>query len=280
MTIAIARSNAEQATAWNGDAGAYWAAHHDIFEACLARYHRTFLHAAAIQPGDRVLDVGCGTGVTTRAAGRAAFRGQVLGVDLSAEMVGLAERLAGHEGLAHVSFLHADAQVHPFADESFDVTISHNGAAFFGDPHAAFTNLRRSLRPRGRLGLLTWRAAELQEWFRAFSEALTGGTPPAAAHATPGPFALSDEDHVRGLLQSTGFGEVELLPVSETTTYGSTVEEAHEFLLGQLDWMLRDQDPEQSAASVEALRTTLAAHQTDDGVRFGSAAWLVTAVRS
>ncbi len=279
MPATIAESNADQANAWDGDEGSYWATHHDLFEACLDRYEPAFLEAAAIRADDQVLDVGCGTGVTSRAAGLAAPRGGVLGVDLSAEMIGVARQLAAEQGLANVSFLHADAQVHPFASESFDVVISRTGAMFFGDPNEAFTNLGRSLKRGGRLTLLTWRSAQEQEWLQAFAEALTGSPLPVPPPGAPGPFSLSDAAHVSALLEGSGFTDVRLSPVTEAMTYGRTVDEAHDLVLGLLGWMLRDQDPAQASARAAALRATMAAHQTDDGVRFGSAAWLVTAVR-
>jgi SAM-dependent methyltransferase len=278
-TTRVAVSNAEQAAAWNGREGSYWAAHHEAFETALARYQPAFLSAAAIQRGDRVLDVGCGTGVSTRAAALLASEGGAFGVDLSSEMIAVARRLAERAGLTNVRFEHVDAQVHAFEAEDFDIAISRTGAMFFGDPAAAFVNLRRSLRPNGRLVLLTWQRAELQEWARAFTEALSGRTPPAPVPGAPGPFSLSDPDYTRTLLEGAGFTEVELTAVSETTTYGRTVEAAHAFLLGLFGWMLDGQDPSRRAASIEALRATLAAHETDDGVRFGSAAWLVTARR-
>ncbi len=279
MTTSIAPSNRDQALAWDGDEGSYWAANHEIFESCLADYEPAFFAAAAIRAGDRVLDVGCGTGGTARTAARAASRGSVLGVDLSAEMIGVAETLASRSGLANVSFLHADAQVHPFGERAFDVVISQTGAMFFGDPDAAFANLFGSLRPGGRMALLTWRSAELQDWFRAFVMALTGRVPPTPPVGAPGPFSLAEEGHVRRLLEGAGFGEVDLTPVDEPTMYGRTVDEAHDFLLGLLGWMLRDQEPDQRAASAAALRHTLADHLDDQGVRFRSAAWLVTALR-
>jgi SAM-dependent methyltransferase len=279
MTTRVHVSNGEQAAAWNGREGSYWAAHHKAFEASLARYQPAFLSAAAIQRGDRVLDVGCGTGVSTRAAALLASEGGAVGVDLSSEMIDVARRLAEHDGLTNVVFEHADAQVHPFEAEGFDIAISRTGAMFFGDPQAAFGNFRRSLKRGGRLILLTWRRGELQEWTRSFSEALTGRPPPAPAPGAPGPFSLSDPDHVRALLERSGFTQVALTAVSETTTYGRTVQDAHALLVGLFGWMLEGQQPSQRAASVEALRATLAAHETDDGIRFGSAAWLVTARR-
>ncbi|WP_198950141.1 class I SAM-dependent methyltransferase [Kineosporia sp. A_224] len=275
----VDESNADQARAWDGGEGACWAVHHEILESCLARYDPAFMAAADISSSDRVLDIGCGTGVSTRGAARAASAGHALGVDLSSRMIDVARSIADDEGLRNVSFARADAQVHPFATDAYDVVISRTGAMFFGDPTKAFTNLRRSLRPGGRLALLTWQPPDRQEWINAFSLALAGRTPPAPAPGAAGPFALSDPDHVRALLEQAGFTEIGLAGFAETTSYGRTVREAHALVVGLLGWMLEGHEPGRRDAAVEALRTTLAAHQTDDGVRFGFAAWVVTARR-
>ena len=140
-------SNAEQARAWDGEEGAYWAAHAGHFDRSIAAYHLPFLDAAAIGTGEHVLDVGCGTGQTTCDAARRAPGGGALGVDLSAEMIAFARRLATAEGLGNARFEQADAQIHPFDAGSFDVAISRTGAMFFGGPDAAFANIARALRP-------------------------------------------------------------------------------------------------------------------------------------
>jgi SAM-dependent methyltransferase len=271
-TTSVDATNRDQERAWDGREGSYWAAHHERFEASLARYQPAFLAAAAIRPPDRVLDVGCGTGVSTRAAARAAHAGHALGVDLSSRMIDVARRLAARGGLTNVSFERADAQVHPFGAAAFDVVISRTGAMFFGRPESAFANLRRSLTAGGRLVLLTWQSPSRQEWVDAFSQALTGRTPPTPDPGQPGPFSLSDPDRVSALLRAAGFIDVALAPLAEPTTYGRTVEEAHDFVTGLLGWMLEGQDQRRRAESARALRDVLASHQTADGIRFGSAA--------
>jgi SAM-dependent methyltransferase len=273
-------TNADQERAWDGTEGAYWAAHHELFEAALAHYQPAFLEAAAIQPGDRALDVGCGTGVSTRAVGAAATAGHALGIDLSAEMIDVARRLAGQAGLANVTFEQGDAQIHPFAAEAFDVVVSRTGAMFFGRPEAAFANLAGSLKPGGRLVLLVWQPADRQEWIGEFTRALLGRTPPAPPADAPGPFSLGDPARVRSVLGTAGFTDVRLTPVTEPMAYGRTVDEAHDFVLGLLGWMLQGQDESRRVEAADALRRTLTDHLTADGVHFGSAAWLVTARRS
>ena len=124
-------SNAAQRDAWDGEAGAFWADQADRFDRTIAAYDDDLHAAAAIEPADRVLDVGCGTGHTARRAARAAPTGSVLGVDLSAAMLDVARRRAAEEGIANVEFLQADAQVHPFDRGAFDVVVSRTGAMFF-----------------------------------------------------------------------------------------------------------------------------------------------------
>src|SRR5919197_2128134 len=113
-TVPVNPANAEQLAAWNGDEGAYWATHAEYFDRAIAGHDGPFQAAAAIQPTDRVLDVGCGAGQTTRDAARAASSGSVLGVDLSSRMLDVARRLTAAEGVTNARFEQADAQVHPF----------------------------------------------------------------------------------------------------------------------------------------------------------------------
>jgi SAM-dependent methyltransferase len=179
--------NAEQARAWDGDEGAYWAGNADRFDKAVAAYHDRFLAAAAIGRADRVLDIGCGTGQTTLDAARAAADGLALGVDLSGQMIALARRLAARHGIANARFEQADAQIHPFPAASFDVAVSRTGTMFFADPAAAFTNIARALRPGGRLALLVWQGPQANEWIRELGGALAAGrdlpAPPAGARA-------------------------------------------------------------------------------------------------
>jgi ubiquinone/menaquinone biosynthesis C-methylase UbiE len=166
-------SNAARSANWDGDGGVFWAAHADRFDEGVAAYREPFLAAAAIADGATVLDVGCGNGRVTIEAARRAGSGSALGVDLSSEMLGVARRRAEIERVPNATFLLADAQLHPFPAESFDLVVSRHGTVFFGDPVAAFRNLARALRPGGCLVLLTCQRWEHNEWLRAFRTAST-----------------------------------------------------------------------------------------------------------
>lgn len=274
-------SNVEQLRAWDGDDGAYWAAHADRFEQGLAGYHHQLLAAAAIRTTATVLDIGCGNGQTTRDAARCASAGSAIGVDLSSHMIEFARQLAEQERLANATFLQADAQIHPFPDQGFDVAISRFGAMFFGDPPAAFTNIARAVRPGGRLILLAWQPSERNEWQGEFRTALAAGRElPKPKPGAPGPFSLSDPDRVRRLLSSVGFVDVRLRGLSEPMYFGPDPDDACRFVSGQLAWLLRDLDTDTAGRALDSLRASMADHQTDRGVLYDSAAWLIEARRS
>ncbi|QYN37824.1 methyltransferase domain-containing protein [Pseudonocardia sp. DSM 110487] len=271
-------ANAEQLRAWDGSEGAYWAAHAERFEQALRDYDGPFFEAAAIAPTDHVLDIGCGTGGSTRAAARRASAGSVLGVDLSSAMLEVARRAAEREGSTNVSFEQADAQIHPFGEVAFDVAISRTGAMFFGDPHAAFTNIARALRPGGRLVLLVWQSFPRNEWVVEIMGALAAGRElPAPPPGAPGPFSMADPDRVHALLSSAGFDDVWVSGLEEQMCFGLDPDDAHRFVSGLMHWMLDGLDDVARASAVDALHRTMRAHHAAQGVTFGSAAWLVTA---
>lgn len=248
----------------------------DFYDAELRRHDALLRAAADVGPGDRVLDVGCGTGQTTRDAGRAAVGGHALGVDTSADRIEQARRRTTAEGLRNVRYLRADAQDHAFAPGSADVCLSRFGTMFFADPAAAFGNLRRALRPGGRLVQLVWQQPDVNAWFTAPRRAVAGADPPAPAEADLVPFSLADPATCTGLLTSAGFVAVELRAVHEPVCWGPDAAVALDAALRLRhvrDLLSRSGDP---ARAVARLRGLLEAHRTADGVQLASRAWLVT----
>jgi SAM-dependent methyltransferase len=274
-------TNTVQARAWDGDEGTYWSEHAQHFDRALGAYHEQFLAAADINRADRVLDIGCGTGQTTRDAARKARNGLAFGVDLSSQMISLARRLATSEAVANAHFEQADAQIHSFGSEPFDLAISRTGTMFFGDPVVAFTNIARVIRPGGRVVLLVWLGPEPNEWIRELSGALTPGrdlaSPPIAA---PGPFAQSDPKQVKTVLSAAGFCDIWLEGWSGPMWFGADPEEAHGFIRGLMGWMLEGLDAVARDRALENLSDTVNTHATDGGVTFESATWLITASRT
>lgn len=273
-------ANAEQARAWDGDEGAYWAGNADRFDKAVAAYHERFLSAARIGHADRVLDIGCGTGQATRDAARTAPYGAAVGVDLSGQMIALARRLAAEHGIANALFEQADAQIHPFLAASFDVAISRTGTMFFADPAAAFGNIARALRPGGRLALLVWQGLQANEWIAELSGALAAGRDlPAPPAGSPGPFAQAEPEAARAVLAAAGFTHIELDGLQGPMWFGTGAEDAQRFVLGLVGWMLAGLDVHQRGQALGNLRANLTAHDTGHGVYYQSATWLIRATR-
>ncbi|OOC54111.1 MULTISPECIES: class I SAM-dependent methyltransferase [Nocardiopsis] len=250
------------------------------YDAELSRYDLLLRAAADVRSTDRVLDIGCGTGQTTRDAARSAPSGSALGVDLSRPMVDRARRLSEEEGIRNVGFERADAQVHPFTPEGFTLGISRFGTMFFADPVAAFANIGRALRPGARLVQLVWQTEDRQEWFGAVRQALAGGrTVPAGLGG--GAFSLADPAVAAGVLTAAGFTAVETTGVRRPVYYGPDAASARDMLLGlrMVEDLVAGLDAAATARALDRLPAVLDAHDTGEGVWFDSRAWLVTARR-
>ena len=273
--------NIDQAEAWDGPEGEHWALHHERFDATISPHHGVLITAAAFAPGERVLDIGCGNGLTSRDAARAVGpSGSVLGVDLSGPMLAVAAQLAEEEGLDNVRFERGDAQVQSFEPEAYDLVISRFGVMFFLDPVAAFTNIASALRPGGRAAFLVWQSVAANEWVSAMRDALAVGRDlPVPPPGAPSPFGLADTDFTRGVLTEAGFTDISFAESAPPWRLGSDADDAYGFVTGLrvIKMMLEDLDDSLRAQALDNLRATAAAHETPDGVYFGSAAWVINA---
>jgi SAM-dependent methyltransferase len=277
MTLEFDPRNAGVLRDWDGEHGAYWAEHAATYNASIARYQPALLATIAAQPGERILDVGCGSGELAIDVVRGTPGATALGVDLSAAQLEVARQHAG--GLA-VTFEQADAQVHDFGAQSFDVVASRTGTMFFTDMEMAFTNLARATRTGGRLVMLVWRGIEDNEWLREFFGAIgrvLPMTPPPAD--APGPFTLSDPDRVRDLLHGAGWTDVDFTAKDEPLSFGPDANTSTTFMVGQMKWLFDKLDHAGKRQAEANLHEVLAAHAGKDGVLLGSGAWIVTARR-
>ena len=240
------------------------------YDAELRLHAEVLRRACAIAATERVLDIGCGTGQTTRDAARAASAGSALGVDVSAPMIARARELAAAENLRNVRFEHDDAQVHSFPPQGFDVAISRFGTMFFADPVAAFRNIRAALDSHGRLVMMVWQSHESNEWSIAIQQ---GAARPSDA------FSLADPSTVEEILDAAGFAQPTFQDVREPVYYGDSVEAAFDWV-GRFQVtreLLQSLDVVAAERARERLRKTLAKHYREDGVWFDSRAWIVTA---
>jgi SAM-dependent methyltransferase len=252
------------------------------YDAELHLHNEVLRRACDISRHDRVLDIGCGTGQTTRDAGRIAAAGSAVGVDISAAMIARARVLADAEGLRNVRFEQADAQVHPFPSEHFDVVISRFGTMFFADPVAAFSNICRALRSGGRLVMMVWQDHEANEWSVSIQQSLVGrDSAPIVLQGGPDPFSLADPTTVERILSEAGFDEPTFIDVHEPVYYGKDVAAALDWVGGfsYTQELLQRLDAPSAERALERLRETLAAHDREPGVWFDSRAWIVTASR-
>jgi SAM-dependent methyltransferase len=249
------------------------------YDAELRLHNERFRAALGIRTADRVLDIGCGTGQTTREAALAASDGEALGVDISEGMIARARELAAHEGVPNVRFEVGDAQAHPFRSGAFDVAISRFGTMFFSDPAVAFRNIARAVRVGGRLVMMVWQAHDRNEWAVAIDQALGGERGGAAA---PGPdiFSLAEPPTVRRILAAAGFVDGEFRDVDVPVYYGQDVDAALAFVgrFANVSDALRQSGP-RAAGILARLRATLESRASERGVWLGSRAWIVTARR-
>ena len=252
----------------------------DFYDTELRAHHEHLRAVYGISPGDAVIDIGCGTGLTTREAGRAAAPGRVLGVDVSERMLERARQLTAAEQLDNVRYELGDAQVHDFDRAGFDVAISRFGTMFFSDPAAAFANIAAALRPGARLVLLVWQQREENEWARAIDAALGD----AAQPPPPGgdPFSLGNAEATARMLEGAGFVGMHFEDVHEPVLYGHDLDAALAFVRGFQDTStaVANLSDGEAARTVERLRETLAAHYNDGrGVVLDARSWLITARR-
>ena len=274
-------ANVDQASSWDGPEGDYWRKNEAAYNTMLRAYSAQLLTSASLKSGERALDVGCGCGDSSCAAARAVAPGAVLGVDLSAGMLGRARERARAERLDNLRFEQADAQVHPFGEENFDVILSRFGVMFFADPTAAFQNLARSLRRGGRMTLLVWRGVRHNEWIREIRGALADGPPRIPPPCAPGPLGLSDPDAVKPILGEAGLEDVTFTEASEPLRYGAKADEAFDFIRGTplVEDVLSEMDSAAQLRALEALRALLVRHESPQGVLFQSSAWIIRAQR-
>lgn len=253
----------------------------DHYDAELRRHNERLRAVTDIGPTDRVLDIGCGAGQTTRDAARTATSGTVLGLDISEQMLERARRLTLDAGLQNITYELGDAQVHRFAPEYFDVLISRFGTMFFADHAAAFANLASGARAGARLVMMVWQGCARNEWATAIPAALAVPEHQGSITWGPGLFSLAETGVVEAILQKAGFAEVVFIEVQEPVYYGPDVDTAYQIICSfknTKDFLAR-LDAGAAERALEQLRKMLRDRLTADGVFFDSRAWIVTARR-
>lgn len=279
-------ANDEQREAWNGEAGAVWTQRQEQFDGMLEPWLPVLVGAAQIAPGERVLDIGCGSGATTLEAARLCGpAGTAVGVDLSAPMVERARERAVAAGLGNTRFEVGDCQVDELPDQPHDVAISRFGVMFFDDPVAAFANVGEAMAPGGRLAVLTWAPLVQQDWLMVVVAALQHlPMPDLGEEGGPGMFSLAERERIISVLEAAGWSSVDVRAHERKTLVagGGAVDRAVDFLLatGPGRALVADAPDEATVDEVtDAMRTDLEEHVTPRGVELGGVALAITAKR-
>lgn len=278
--------NAAQADYWESRAGT-WIATEDLTVSVVGgAFGDAAIERLAPRPGERVLDIGCGTGPTTsQIARRVQPGGSVLGLDISPTMVATATERAAAAGLDDVTFAVADVQSTDLGDGSFDAAFSRFGVMFFTDPTTAFANVGRSLRSGGRLTFACWQDLDRNEWMfvpGAAAVAVSGVAPNMPEPGAPGPFSLCDPDRIRSVLGDAGFSDVQVQDEARDVVVpeeriDDVVRGASAMGAVREQLALFPDDPGMQERIVAGVRAELARRLDGGVVRFTSAAWIVSA---
>ena len=273
--------NVKMIEVWDGDVGRFWVAEQERYARMNAGFTQHLLDAASPEPGEQVLEVGCGFGtLALELASATGPTGAVLGVDVSGPMLGVAVARSAH--VRHLEFRQADAQHADLGRAAYDAVISQFGVMFFADPAEAFRNIRTALRPGGRLAFTCWQdMANQPRLMVPLAAALEHISPPEFDENFWGlsAFSLADSATIAELLVRAGFTDVGIEPVVAAEYQGASVADTISFMrqsdFGQV--LFAAADPSAAARGWDAVATALTEHQKSDGVYLDGAAWLVTA---
>lgn len=275
-------ANVEQAQIWNDAAGRAWVDHADDYDATLAHFGEAAIERLAPKPGERVVDIGCGTGATTLRLASMVAPALVVGVDLSHAMLAAARERAAAAGLDAVEFEVADVQVDPLPGAPFDLAYSRFGVMFFSDPATAFRRIAAALVPGGRLAFVCFGGPFDNPFITApiGAASRTLGVPPPLGGPTP--FSLAEPAATASLLAGAGLVDVTVEPGPDHAVLGAD----HD--LPGLAHRLISQNPTTSAAlaaaapavrtdAIQAAAEALAPHASEGVVRMAAATWIVSA---
>ena len=285
MTI----DNATQIEFWNGETGRNWVTHDALMETMLQPLGESVIDTLAPQPGEHVLDIGCGCGHTSLSlADRVGAGGSVTGVDISAPMLAVAGQLATERNAERTSiqFLEADAQTHSFEPERYDVVFSRFGVMFFEDPVAAFANIRSALRTSGRLAFCCWQPRSVNPFMTVPAMAALEllPAPPEVPPRTPGPFAFEEADYIMEILTGAGFGSVAVTPLQRPLNFGrglSLVDIVERLVqIGPIAQMVREASEDlQQPVRDKVIDAVKPFYNQDTGMTLDGQFWQVTARR-
>jgi SAM-dependent methyltransferase len=271
---------------WAGQSGERWLSNVDRLEEMLEPIGHALIELAAFQPGEQVIDVGCGAGATSISiAQKVGSTGAVTGLDISPVLVAEATKRAQDLGLENLNFVLGDAAIAiaelPLAQAN--CLVSRFGIMFFSDPQVAFTHLHGFLKPSGRMVFACWAPLLQNLWRLEVGNIINAHFPsPTPVTHTPGPFAFDEPLYVQEILQTAGFKDIKISPWQNNLCIGgagSNAQSAAEFLLKAMGIAQLPEDlPDEIKMTIHTeLKKRLETFETKNGVKMPAAAWLVSA---
>ncbi|WGS02326.1 methyltransferase domain-containing protein [Bradyrhizobium sp. ISRA443] len=274
--------NADQIAYWNGPGGQRWAARQAAQDIVLKPVLDLLVDRAKPTAGERVLDVGCGSGASTNAlANKVGPSGHVFGVDVSGPMLERARQSTPQD--APVDYALADATVYPFDPASFDLLTSRFGVMFFAEPAVSFANLRKALKRSARLAFACWKEPRENPFFMTSLQAVYKHVPklPQLGPEDPGPFSFASEARVNRILGEAGFSGIAMEPcrLELDVAIGRGLDAAVQGALeiGPASRALEGHPDDVRAAAITSIREALTPFAKGDSVLLPAAIWIVTA---
>jgi SAM-dependent methyltransferase len=279
--VEAAQIRDEQAKLWNGSAGCAWVEAQTLLDRILQPFEDLLVAAVCASGARRVLDVGCGTGSTTRGIARLLDANRAcVGVDISEQMIATARMLAEQEGVP-AKFICADAQTHAFERASFDMIMSRFGVMFFADPVRAFANLRDAASKDATLCFIAWRSPAENRFMTTAERAAAHLLPnlPARRADAPGQFGFADARRVQSILAESGWTDIDIQPIDIECTLPESELSRYGARLGPVGVALREVDPRTRDEVVAVVRTAFEPYVRGDEVSFTASCWRVDAQR-
>jgi SAM-dependent methyltransferase len=272
-------TDAPQTPQWNGPSGHAWVDAQAALDRMFEPFEHLLLEGVPPGSGGRVLDVGCGTGSTTRAfAHLVGAKGTCVGVDISEPMIAAARARAERER-SSAQFICADAQVHPFEPKAFDRITSRFGVMFFEDAVQAFANLRRAAADGAVLRFVAWRSLPENPFMTTAERAAAPLLPdlPARQPDAPGQFAFADRGRVHGILEGSGWAAIDIRPVDVACSLPERDLTRYVSRMGPVGLRLQEADERTRAQVVETVRAAFDPYVHGGEVRYTAACWMVDA---
>ena len=288
VTVGVAPDNEEATEAWSGVLFDRFVQYRDLVVAGLKAHGDAAMRLRPPEPGDRVLDIGCGFGDTTQQlAALVGADGHVIGVDVAKPFIEASIAEAKQAGVGNVGFFATDVQIGDLRGP-YDYAFSRMGVMFFANPVQALRNIRGALRPGGRLVAVVWRRKLDNEWLHRAEQVtekyLEEPEEPEDVRCGPGPFSMANADTVSEQLQIAGFERPSFTRCDLPIKLGNDLDHAVDFnmAIGPAAELLRicpaDEVERLKPKVREEIREVLTDYLQADGTVMGPAStWIVTA---